>query len=539
MYVKDKNVNAKITAYVEGFATKQFDYLLEQYERVTYRTEFLSDEKERVNNILYNEDYIIPENITDFETTPFFVRNSIPILDRANFIEDKGYKRVKINAIEKQPDKNKVAVYHRRLYRKVEPLEIHLHLKQYEEKDYKGVIIELMPAVFLRYLDLLEKLIWAEQHEGYTTALEVAKEIVERQPKCKKNADRKSFELVHFPKAAKIYQSWKDRKETAPTTEIWLKEILSYLGNLAKEVHPLYVDIPTNNDKETTTPEQDHYYLNFFQNYLIYHLLSRLFNLKKHAAKNLVLKALEIDKKRFLELWSKSREQEKLLSIELERIESALTDRNLHILERPEMGKRYYRILGATHSEFSDQGFQNTVAYYHHFAHIEPQVNYWDDLVLSDAKSDFIGNAYGCKAEMFVRYRDWLRNLKGKPTKQEIMDKNVQEEIIAEQEKKLHLPTFEKLTPIIEKALISLNMYDGKRYTGKAGTVKVIFCALMNRRKYYVDSGNRFQKAFADYFFKTFGGKISDRTLRTTLTDKQKDLLRKVLKDIPPPKKTS
>lgn len=414
MNIKDKATEAIIKAYVERIAKQQFGYFLVRYDRAAYKADFIADEKQRIDSILNDENYIIPDEAGPEDNPPFFLWRSIPLLDRALFVEP-GKLKQKGNNLERLPAKNRVADFHRRIYRTGEPIEYHLkpeHLKE----GYSDIIVPLMPAVFLRYLEMLESLSIAQQKPGYTIAWRIVQNLVESQPESRKFAGRESFEFEHFPNVDRIYQRWQKEKENAANTEVWLKSLRAYFGKLSKEMKQKKDAALDNQTAYPDGPQWKAYYQTYLQNTLIYRYLVELFGLRKQAAEKLVSHHLERNKQRFNELWTKSKEPEKLISIELQRVEQALTDRDLHTMERPEMGKNYHVILGAKYSDFSEEGFQNAVAYYHYFSRIEPQVNYWDDLELSDADTGFIGNSSGCKAEMLAQYRDWLRSLNKEQT---------------------------------------------------------------------------------------------------------------------------
>ncbi|MCB0375636.1 MAG: hypothetical protein KDD04_06935, partial [Sinomicrobium sp.] len=113
MNIKDKAKEAIIKAYVERIAKQQFGYFLVRYDRADYKAGFIADEKQRIDSILNDENYIIPDDAGPEDNPPFFLWRSTPLLDRPLFIEP-GKLKKKRNNLERLPSKNKVADYHRR-----------------------------------------------------------------------------------------------------------------------------------------------------------------------------------------------------------------------------------------------------------------------------------------------------------------------------------------------------------------------------------------------------------------------------------------
>ncbi|WP_425421513.1 hypothetical protein [Phaeodactylibacter xiamenensis] len=146
----------KFRQYIEDRAQQEFKSFLERYQRSMFKAEAVEQERGRITRILEDESFTISEEIDPNAKGGFILYRSLPIVDRARFIEKRPLLFSK-GEYHSQLERNLIAVYHRRYNIEGQPYGPELP-EEAPEDSAKVVIPMLFPNVFLRFLELLNSL---------------------------------------------------------------------------------------------------------------------------------------------------------------------------------------------------------------------------------------------------------------------------------------------------------------------------------------------------------------------------------------------
>jgi hypothetical protein len=222
---KELSIDEFIPMYIEQMAQREFDDFKlrytgkEEFEGVTDKQKAIELEISHIDSILNDKDYL-PISSNDFtkDATPprSFLRKGLAFLEQGIFIKQ-GDSKLIGNTLYKQPDKNLVAIFHERINLKGEPITPHID-KEHLYKGYKGVIVPLMPRVFLRYKEKLENLVSREKQIAFHK--ELFGDALTIMPESSKEAAPVIYDMA-LERANKEFEDWlKGRRQSFEISSI-------------------------------------------------------------------------------------------------------------------------------------------------------------------------------------------------------------------------------------------------------------------------------------------------------------------------------